>query len=189
MSQFSPLIPRFNTSVEISRVQHAQQFCRVQRVDVAAFINVVVINSFVVFVPKNPERRRDQHFFICGGSAILNSRFCGLFQMLIRIQGPDGQKRVDVESTETTDILMAKIRIAYGYTDCEVYTTRDHKNRVPAGGRSLAQMGLKNGDLLYVRPVSDVAMSEEVTPSADGERIANIVSPSSSSYRFGVDIH
>ncbi|XP_028968079.1 nuclear protein localization protein 4 homolog [Galendromus occidentalis] len=95
--------------------------------------------------------------------------------MLIRVQGPDGQKRIEVESGETTETLMAKIRIAYGYLDCEVFTARDHKTRVPVGGRSLAQCGLKNGDLLFVRPVCDEPMTQDVEQSNEKERIVNTV--------------
>ncbi|OQR70612.1 nuclear protein localization protein 4-like [Tropilaelaps mercedesae] len=77
--------------------------------------------------------------------------------MMLRLQSPDGQKRVELENGDTSDMLLEKVRIACGYQNCDVFQNREFTKRIQPSGRSLAALGLNHGDLLFVR----VVQSEE----------------------------
>ncbi|XP_022652493.1 nuclear protein localization protein 4 homolog isoform X2 [Varroa destructor] len=93
--------------------------------------------------------------------------------MMIRVQSPDGQKRVELDRGDTSDVLLAKVRVVCGYTSCDVYLTRDLTKRIQANGRSLESLGLHHGDLVYVRVTQQQSDEKMDLGHQDGGPIAN----------------
>ena len=73
-------------------------------------------------------------------------------QLVIRIQSPQGTKRVTATPSETLKGFLEKVRREFelGPTGWNCYTGRDKRKELKAVGTTLQVAGVKHGDMLFI---------------------------------------
>ena len=73
-------------------------------------------------------------------------------QLVIRIQSPQGTKRVTATPSETLKGFLEKVRREFelGPTGWNCYTGRDKRKELKAAGTTLQVAGVKHGDMLFI---------------------------------------
>ncbi|XP_077980662.1 nuclear protein localization protein 4 homolog [Glandiceps talaboti] len=114
--------------------------------------------------------------------------------IVVRIQSPDGQKRIQISSSDSMTKLFQKVASAVELTvaDFDLFVSRDKSGKLKsAPKKSITSMKIKHGDMLYLFPHAGVIMdsSEAMdtsdlytpdTPSTSGPSTASSSSTSSS---------
>lgn len=80
--------------------------------------------------------------------------------MILRVQSPEGTKRVECEAGDTAAVLYNKIQSAFNLPDLlcfTVYKNREKSSPVPLQNTRLSTYGFKHGDMLYLVPTNQAA--------------------------------
>ncbi|KAL1471191.1 hypothetical protein MTO96_023838 [Rhipicephalus appendiculatus] len=80
--------------------------------------------------------------------------------MILRVQSPEGTKRVECETGDTAAVLYNKIQSAFNLPDLlcfTVYKNREKSSPVPLQNTRLSTHGFKHGDMLYLVPMNQAA--------------------------------
>ncbi|XP_066982321.1 nuclear protein localization protein 4 homolog isoform X1 [Macrobrachium rosenbergii] len=84
--------------------------------------------------------------------------------MIIRIQSPEGTKRVELKPTDSTKLLYEKVQQAFGLPgfNFALYGTRDKKNEIISSPRkTLKGYKLNHGDMLFLHGVDGPLRHED----------------------------
>ena len=73
-------------------------------------------------------------------------------QLVVRVQSPQGTKRVSASPSETLKTFLAKVQQEFelGATGWNCYTGRDKKKELKALPTTLQIAGVKHGDMLFL---------------------------------------
>jgi len=87
-------------------------------------------------------------------------------QLVVRVQSPQGTKRVSASPSETLKTLLSKVQQEFelGPTGWNCYTGRDKKKELKALSTTLQAAGIKHGDMLFL--FGPEAKRESTTSSA-----------------------
>nr|CAG4651810.1 EOG090X05T8 [Triops cancriformis] len=86
--------------------------------------------------------------------------------MLIRIQSPDGMKRVEVTQNDSAQSLFEKAYNAFDLTSYDFGLFKQRNKKEPlmsTRSKTVSQYGLKHGDLIYLEPFSNLKASDSGT--------------------------
>nr|CAG4636997.1 EOG090X05T8 [Ceriodaphnia reticulata]SVE72923.1 EOG090X05T8 [Ceriodaphnia reticulata] len=101
---------------------------------------------------------------------------------MLRVQSPEGTRRVEVESDTLTNELFEKVVKAFelsGYC-FTIYCSRDKTQEIISSKtKTVANYGLKHGDMIYLSPNADTSQHSKLA-----NKVKNGVSASSSSSSF-----
>lgn len=111
------------------------------------------------------------------------------FQVL-RIQSPEGTKRIEIDQTESTKSLYEKVHDVFNLTGYKfgLYKERGQKGElVSSRSRTLTTCGLRHGDMIYMSPVNgallwsnDPGTSSSLPPGEPSQSTVSTNSASSS---------
>uniref|UniRef100_A0A2I3TBT1 NPL4 homolog, ubiquitin recognition factor n=2 Tax=Pan TaxID=9596 RepID=A0A2I3TBT1_PANTR len=93
--------------------------------------------------------------------------FC--LQQIIRVQSPDGVKRITATKRETAATFLKKVAKEFGFQNngFSVYINRNKTGEITASSnKSLNLLKIKHGDLLFLFPSSLAGPSSEMETSA-----------------------
>ncbi|XP_045622608.2 nuclear protein localization protein 4 homolog [Procambarus clarkii] len=104
--------------------------------------------------------------------------------MIIRIQSPEGTRRVEAKPTDSTKTLYEKVRDAFNlsHTNFSLYLSRERKTEIVSSARkTLKGFKLNHGDMLYLHLVNDggacssssVAEKKNITTTAVERKISS----------------
>uniref|UniRef100_A0A182SAI0 Nuclear protein localization protein 4 homolog n=1 Tax=Anopheles maculatus TaxID=74869 RepID=A0A182SAI0_9DIPT len=108
-------------------------------------------------------------------------------KIVLRIQSADGTKRIETEQTVTTKGLYELVKAACGFDhyDFALYRERNYtKEIVSSGSQEVKDIGLKHGDIVYLRLVEGPSTSKAAERSASANSLASSHSSSLSSATF-----
>lgn len=89
--------------------------------------------------------------------------------LLIRVQSPDGTKRIELPASTSMSQLYASIQSAFALNDLQfaVYRERNFTNELAANSKqSLTAANLKHGDLIYLRRLAVATASSSGSAAA-----------------------
>ncbi|XP_015125165.1 nuclear protein localization protein 4 homolog isoform X1 [Diachasma alloeum] len=78
-------------------------------------------------------------------------------EITLRVQSPEGTKRIDVDPTDSLSQLFEKVYEAFQLNSFgfSLYKERNHKNEILSSkSKSIAACGLGHGDMLYLAPLN-----------------------------------
>ncbi|KAI9102705.1 NPL4 family-domain-containing protein [Phlyctochytrium arcticum] len=94
-------------------------------------------------------------------------------KLIIRLRSAEGQARVEVDSSESIGVLFGKVAKALSVSINAVSLSRDQNFSQPireSDGKSIADLHLRNGDILHVRVAPD-AMNEDMPKAANFKNV------------------
>jgi len=94
--------------------------------------------------------------------------------MLLRVQSPEGTRRVEVTPSNTTRDLFEKIAQVFGLNgySFSLYCGRDKSREISAAGKNVSSYGLSHGDMVFLSWIGD--------PAAEASNRIDKVNPSPS---------
>ena len=95
---------------------------------------------------------------------------------VLRVQSPEGTRRIDIGAGDTAKKLFEKIYDVFELNSFAfgLYKQRNNKDEiVSTGSKTVAGLGLSHGDMLYLVPVNGTILSNKTTGSSE-----NSVTPS-----------
>ncbi|XP_057323162.1 nuclear protein localization protein 4 homolog isoform X2 [Microplitis mediator] len=105
-------------------------------------------------------------------------------QITLRVQSPEGTKRIDVDPTDTVCSLFEKIYElfqlkSFGFS---LFKQRNHKDElISSKSKSVSACGLGHGDMVYLAPVNGTLLwNSPSTSAADPSPVPMDVTPSTS---------
>uniref|UniRef100_A0A8C6ZHY3 Nuclear pore localisation protein Npl4 ubiquitin-like domain-containing protein n=1 Tax=Nothoprocta perdicaria TaxID=30464 RepID=A0A8C6ZHY3_NOTPE len=98
-------------------------------------------------------------------------------ESIIRVQSPDGVKRITATKRETVATFLKKVAKEFGFRNngFSVYTNRNRTGEITASqNKSLSLLKIKHGDMLFLYPSSPAGSSSETmdTSVSQGARPA-----------------
>ncbi|KAK3878570.1 hypothetical protein Pcinc_016783 [Petrolisthes cinctipes] len=96
--------------------------------------------------------------------------------MIIRVQSPDGTKRVEAKPTESTKSLYEKVHEAFGLTTSHfsLFSGRDRKNELVSSPRkTLKGCKLNHGDMLFLHMLDDGGGCSSQANNANGSNASS----------------
>ncbi|KAL3274283.1 hypothetical protein HHI36_015688 [Cryptolaemus montrouzieri] len=105
--------------------------------------------------------------------------------MLLRIQSPEGTKRVEVNGTETTSKLYEKVHDVFELNSFAfaLYKERNQKNEISSSkSKIIKNHGLRHGDMIYLIPINGALLfsTNSSNSNQSGEPVESQPSTSSS---------
>ena len=73
--------------------------------------------------------------------------------MLLRVQSPEGTRRVEVSSCNTTGDLFQKIADEFGFSGFRLYCRRDRSQEILCSDKCISSHGFNHGDMIFLSPV------------------------------------
>ncbi|XP_002733298.1 nuclear protein localization protein 4 homolog [Saccoglossus kowalevskii] len=104
--------------------------------------------------------------------------------IIIRIQCPDGQKRINLLSNDTATELLKKVSkvISLSTSDYSLYRTRDKTGEINSSRKSLSALKIHHGDMLFAFPHAGMTASNDSDAmDTSDQSAAQITIPSASS--------
>nr|XP_040240428.2 nuclear protein localization protein 4 homolog [Anopheles coluzzii] len=108
-------------------------------------------------------------------------------KFVLRIQSADGTKRIETEPSSTTKTLYELVREVCGFNHYEFALFRERnftKEVVSSGSQEVKDVGLKHGDILYLRLVEGPSTSKAAERSASVNSLASSHSSTFSNASF-----
>lgn len=96
-------------------------------------------------------------------------RYISIFQIL-RIQSPEGTKRIEIDKSETTITLYERVHDVFNLTGYRfvLYKEKGHKGElVSSKSKTLVSCGLKHGDMIYMTPSNGTLMRSAEAGSSE----------------------
>ncbi|XP_049535201.1 nuclear protein localization protein 4 homolog [Anopheles darlingi] len=114
----------------------------------------------------------------------------GTNKILLRIQSAHGTKRIETELASSTRALYELAKAAFQFDNYEFALFRERnftKEIVSAGSQYVKDIGLKHGDMIYLREVEGPSTSKATERSASASSLASSHSSSASLAGFNTD--
>jgi nuclear protein localization family protein 4 len=81
--------------------------------------------------------------------------------ILLRVQSPEGTKRIEVSASDTTCRLFERVHDTFDLSSFAfaLYKERNQKNEITSSKtRSVASAGLRHGDMIYLLPLNGAVL-------------------------------
>lgn len=96
----------------------------------------------------------------------------------MRIQSAEGTKRLDADITETSCSLFEKVHDLFNLNSFAftLYRQRNNKDEIRSSkSRTLQNIGLKHGDMLYLAPVNGTVLFPQASTSKSSNNNVSII--------------
>lgn len=100
--------------------------------------------------------------------SFINNNYFSPWQTL-RVQSSEGTKRLEVDPTDTTCQLFEAVHSTFDLSSFAfaIYRERNNKDEVHSSkSRSIKSVGLKHGDMLYLKPLNGTVLFPQPSTSA-----------------------
>uniref|UniRef100_A0A6P7FF04 Nuclear protein localization protein 4 homolog n=1 Tax=Diabrotica virgifera virgifera TaxID=50390 RepID=A0A6P7FF04_DIAVI len=90
--------------------------------------------------------------------------------MLLRVQSPEGTKRVEISASSTTCQLFETVHDAFELNSFAfaLYKEKNKKSEIPSSkSKTVLSLGLRHGDMIYLAPVNGAVLFSNNSPSGE----------------------
>uniref|UniRef100_A0A1A8PIU1 Nuclear protein localization protein 4 homolog n=1 Tax=Nothobranchius rachovii TaxID=451742 RepID=A0A1A8PIU1_9TELE len=103
--------------------------------------------------------------------------------IIVRIQSPDGMKKIPSTKRETAAAFLKKVAKEFGFSSngFSVYLNRNKTGEILSQNKTLSLLKIKHGDMLFLFPSASSASSGEVMDTATTHTSSSVTSVSSTS--------
>ncbi|XP_043280769.1 nuclear protein localization protein 4 homolog [Venturia canescens] len=101
-------------------------------------------------------------------------------QITLRVQSPEGTKRIDIGHNDTTKKLFEKVYETFELSSFAfgLFKQRNHKDEIISSrSKTVNELGLKHGDMLYLTPVNGTILRDKPSTSAFSENSISNLTP------------
>lgn len=91
-----------------------------------------------------------------------------MYFQLLRIQSPEGTKRIEINPTDTTCQLFEKVHSTFDFNSFAfaLYKQKNQKDEIASSkSRTVAGIGLHHGDMVYLMPVNGAVLFPQASTS------------------------
>ncbi|KFV65318.1 Nuclear protein localization protein 4, partial [Dryobates pubescens] len=99
---------------------------------------------------------------------------------IIRVQSPDGVKRITATKRETVATFLKKVAKEFGFRNngFSIYTNRNRTGEITASqNKSLSLLKIKHGDMLFLYPLSPAGSSSETMDTSVSQNMRPVGAP------------
>ncbi|XP_063077857.1 nuclear protein localization protein 4 homolog [Engraulis encrasicolus] len=103
--------------------------------------------------------------------------------IIIRVQSPEGMKKISATKRETAAAFLKKVAKEFGFNSngFSIYLNRNKTGEILSQNKALSLLKIKHGDMLFLYPSSSPGTSGEVMDTATPHSSSSLPSTSSSS--------